>query len=117
MEYFMLKLMGIYIIGEGITGDGAGSSGSDEGDLIPTADSESDELQLSGSGSGSGDITGVVLTGDDSGTAIDNTGQAVLTIAGGTDITTSGANTTLTVTHDSGAGSKHIPAGGLLDKF
>ena len=59
-----------------------------------------------------GVVTGVVLTGDDSGTAIDNTGQAVLTIAGGTDITTSGANTTLTVTHDSGAGSKHIPAGG-----
>ena len=102
----------LYYRGRGITGDGAGSSGSDEGDLIPTADSESDELQLSGSGSGSGDITGVVLTGDDSGTAIDNTGQAVLTIAGGTDITTSGANTTLTVTHDSGAGSKHIPAGG-----
>ena len=74
------------------------------------------EAQVGGGG-GSGDITGVVLTGDDSGTAIDNTGQAVLTIAGGTDITTSGASTTLTVTHDSGAGSKHIPSGGSSGQY
>ena len=46
---------------------------------------------------GAGDITGVTLTADDSGTAADASGNVDLTIAGGTNITTSATSSTLTI--------------------
>ena len=49
-----------------------------------------------GGGGGSGDITGVTLAGD-SGTAEDLTANVNLTIAGGTNVTTSGSGSTLTI--------------------
>lgn len=50
------------------------------------------------SNAGTGDITGVVLTTDDSNTASDTAGSAAFTIAGGAGIDTSASGTTVTIT-------------------
>jgi hypothetical protein len=49
------------------------------------------------SNAGTGDITGVVLTTDDSNTASDTSGSAAFTIAGGAGIDTSASGTTVTI--------------------
>jgi hypothetical protein len=49
------------------------------------------------SNAGTGDITGVVLTTDDSNTASDTAGSAAFTIAGGAGIDTSASGTTVTI--------------------
>ena len=60
----------------------------------------SDGVLSTTGGGGSGDITGVTLTADDSGTAADSSGDAALTIAGGNAISTTATGTTLTINHD-----------------
>jgi len=60
-------------------------------------------------GSGSGDITDVTVTADDTNTVGAATGDASFTIAGGEGITTSAANSTLTVAaEDSSASNKGV---------
>ena len=63
-------------------------------------------------GTGAGDITGVTLAGD-SGSASDNSGNADLTIAGGTGITTSATGTTVTINADSSQAITALTGGDL----
>jgi len=77
---------------------------------FPTDDGSADQvLTTDGNGAlswstvsagGGGDITGVTLTADDSGTAEDLTTNVNLTIAGGNAISTTATSSTLTINHD-----------------
>ena len=67
-------------------------------------------------GTGTGDITGVTLTAD-SGTASDNTGNADLTITGGTGITTSATGTTVTIDGDNATATAKGIASFSSDNF
>jgi len=57
------------------------------------------------SNAGTGDITGVVLTTDDSNTASDTSGSAAFTIAGGAGIDTSASGTTVTIAGETASDS------------
>ena len=84
----------------GITQINVGSAFTDSDTTIMSAGAIKEKIEAYGYSTTTGDITGVTLTGDSGGALSDTSGSADFTIAGGTNCTSSGSGSTITLNVD-----------------
>jgi len=78
----------------------SGTTFNDNDTSLMTAAAIADKIEAYGYSTTTGDITGVTLTGDSGGALADTAGSADFTIAGGTNCTSAGSGSTITVNVD-----------------
>ena len=95
----------------------SGTSFADNDTSIMTAAAIDDRILDYGYSTTTGDITGVTLTADDSGTAADTSANVDITITGGEGIDTTAEGTTLTITAELASSSNKGVASFEADEF